>query len=226
MEQLLIMIRAVLWDMDGVISDTGEIHFQAWQHVFTPLGIEFTRDNFRHIFGMNNTTALSLIFDPGTEMGKIHQIDLEKEAKFRELAQGSLQLLPGVKTWLMYFKQAGIHQAIASSAPQQNIDVILEELKIRTYFDTVVSGAQIPGKPNPDVFLAAAQAFGAPPSSCVVVEDSVAGIEAANRAGMKCIAITTTSPAAILQGASLVLHSLEDLAPDQIESRLWPAKQD
>ena len=216
------MIQAVLWDLDGVIIDTGEAHYRAWLQVFQPLGIQFTRDNFREIFGMNNTTALSRYFDPETQLDLIHQVDQEKEALFREQILGQLHLLPGVAQWLSYFKDHGIPQAVASSAPQVNIDLIIHGLKVGRFFDALVSGATIPGKPDPGVFLAAARAVQAAPEYCVVVEDAVAGIQAACRAGMKSVAVTTTNPPDSLRDASLLLHSLADFDPAGLEAQLWP----
>ncbi len=215
-------LKAVLWDLDGVITDTGEFHYQAWVQIFTPLGIPFSRITFKEIFGMNNATTLSRFFDPNREAGRIREISERKEALFRELARGQMQLLPGVLSWLTYFKAQGIRQAVASSAPSANIDPMIAELGIGQYFDALVSGAKIAGKPDPGVFLLAAKTLGVKPADCLVIEDSVAGIEAAVRAGMCSVAVQTTNPAEVLKKASLVVNRLSDLAPAQVESRLWP----
>ena len=98
--------------------------------------------------------------------------------------------------------------AIASSAPGLNIQAILHELKITKYFDVILSGDEIPGKPDPGLFLAAARELEMPGERCMVVEDAIAGVEAARRAGMKCIAVATTNPPEALQGASLVANDL------------------
>jgi beta-phosphoglucomutase len=99
----------------------------------------------------------------------------------------------------------GARQAIASSAPCENIDALVDELAIRPYFQEIVSGADMPGKPDPAVFLTAARAAGHTACACLVIEDSVAGVTAARRAGMKCLAVTTTNPASRLTQADWIL---------------------
>jgi HAD superfamily hydrolase (TIGR01509 family) len=215
-------LKAILWDLDGVIADSGEIHYQAWTQLLTPMGVPFSRETFRSIFGMNNTDALSRLFDPVRDAGRIRALDREKEALFRKLAHSQLELLPGVWEWLTFFKSQGLRQAIASSAPAENIEVMVAELEIREFFDALVSGAKIPGKPDPSVFLLAAHTVGVEPADCLVVEDAVAGVEAASRAGMKSVAVLTTSPAEALHKASLIIPRLSDLKPERVNSLLWP----
>jgi HAD superfamily hydrolase (TIGR01509 family) len=213
-------IHAVLWDLDGVLTDSGDIHYQAWIEIFKPLGIPFTPADFRRCFGMNNATHLSQYFDPVQDAQQIQQIDIEKEALFRKLAHGRLQLFPGVLDWLTYFKTQGIPQAVASSAPAENVEVMIAELGIGAFFEALVSGALFPGKPDPGVFLLAARTLGVPPEDCLVIEDAIVGVEAACRAGMKSVAVLTTSPADALRGASLIVNRLSDLDPSRLEDLL------
>ncbi len=125
---------------------------------------------------------------------KVSQISEKKESLFRELIKGKAEPLPGVLDWLRQFQAWGIKQAITSSAPPENIEVLVAELKIEEFFDAIVSGFDLPGKPNPDVFLKAANTIQMEPENCIVIEDAIAGVEGAKRAGMKCIAVTTTNP--------------------------------
>jgi beta-phosphoglucomutase-like phosphatase (HAD superfamily) len=108
----------------------------------------------------------------------------------------------------------GYRQGVASSAPPANIDALIDGLGLRAYFDELVSGVDLPGKPEPAVFLEAARLLDVPPENCVVVEDAVAGVQAAKRAGMKCIAVTTTNSAQLLQEADIVVERLDTLAAD------------
>jgi HAD superfamily hydrolase (TIGR01509 family) len=130
------------------------------------------------------------------------------------MAAGQPLVLPGVHALLEALRRAGVHQAVGSSAPQANIDVLLAAGDLRPYFEAVVSAWGMPGKPDPAVFLEAAAQLGILPARCVVIEDSTAGIEAARRAGMQCIAVTNTHPAALLSAASLVVASLEEVTPE------------
>jgi beta-phosphoglucomutase-like phosphatase (HAD superfamily) len=109
----------------------------------------------------------------------------------------------------------GFHQAIASSAPQANIDALVDELHVREFFEVIVSGYDMPGKPHPMVFLRAADLMEVPATNCIVIEDSVAGVRAAKSAGMRCIAVTTTNPAQLLSEADVVVDSL-DVHPVEI----------
>ena len=123
-----------------------------------------------------------------------------------------VRLLPGVRQWLAWAKVQGVRQVVASSGEMANIAAIVSALEIGNYFDALVSGAFMPrSKPDPAIFLQAAGAAGVPPERCLVVEDGVVGIEAARRAGMRCLALTTTHPADRLAGADLVVDSLADL---------------
>ncbi len=128
-----------------------------------------------------------------------------KEILFRALLHGNVQALPGAQDWLARLRGWGARQAMASSAPPANIDVMLGELGIAGYFDAIVSGYALPSKPDPAVFVRAAERLGVRPSGCIVMEDAVAGVQAARRAGMRCIAVASTNPPAALHEANLVV---------------------
>jgi len=212
--------RGVIWDMDGVLVDTGELHYLAWSRVLPEYGLPFDREMFRATFGMNNAGILTLLLGRPPEPELLSEISDQKEQTFREMVPGNVSLLPGVLTWLKRLRSAGYHQAIASSAPQANIDTLVDELGLRDYFDALLSGFALPGKPDPSTFLQAAQAIQVPPERCVVVEDATAGVEGARRANMKCIALTTTNPAEALQAADIVVDRLDELPPDTFERLL------
>jgi HAD superfamily hydrolase (TIGR01509 family) len=209
--------RGVLWDMDGVLVDSGEFHFQAWSQALPEFGFQITRQFFLDTFGMNNAGILVRLLGHPPEPGLLNDISDRKEELFRRAVQGCAQPLPGVRDWLERLQAAGFRQAIASSAPQANIDALVDELGIRAYFAAAVSGAALLGKPDPALFLQAARTLEVAPERCIVVEDAVAGIEAARRAGMKCIAVTTTNPAQALQAADIVVERLDALPSDTFE---------
>lgn len=204
--------RAVLWDMDGVLVDSGELHYQSWLETLTALSIPFDREKFRQTFGMNNHGILTVLMGKPPEADFLEMVSNRKEGRFRALIHGRLQLLPGVLSWLKRFEERGVFQAVASSAPQANIEAIVDELDIRKYFAVLLSAYFMPGKPAPDIFLEAARQLGVSAEHCVVVEDSIAGVEAARRASMKCIAVTTTNPRQALMGADFVVDSLDEAA--------------
>jgi len=211
MAKTIANMQGVLWDMDGVLVDTGEAHFDSWRQVLAERGVPFSRADFERTFGMNNAGILELLKDEELVADEVQAISDRKEMLFRQLVKDKAKLLPGVLDWLARLESLGIRQAIASSAPHENIDVLVDELGLRGYFEAIVSGAAMPGKPNPDVFLEAARRIGVPPAACVVVEDAIAGVQAARYAGMRCIAVTTTNRADKLSAADIVVDSLDEL---------------
>jgi beta-phosphoglucomutase family hydrolase len=205
--------RGVLWDLDGVLVDSGEHHFEAWSQVLPEYGLDMSRELFQSTFGMNNAGVVLALLGRAPEPEFLAELSERKESQFRELLRSRVRALPGVRFWLERLKDEGVPQAIASSAPPANIDVVVDELGLRSYFDAIASGYDLPAKPDPTLFLEAARLIRAAPEHCVVVEDAVAGVEAAKRAGMKCIAVGTTNPAALLNGADLVVERLDVLPP-------------
>lgn len=207
-------VMGVLWDMDGVLVDTGEFHFQAWREVLAEHGIEFTYEFHQETFGMGNASILPLLLGDRLTPALLSEIADRKEQQFRAAVRGHAVPLPGVHAWLERLHDGGARQGIASSAPVANIDTLIDELGLRDYFDTIMSGVDMPGKPEPALFLEVARLLDVPPENCVVVEDAVAGVEAAKRAGMKCIAVTTTNQAKALSAADIVVDRLDALPAD------------
>lgn len=216
--------QGVLWDMDGVMVDTGQAHFQSWVNVLSEYDIPFSREFFRDTFGMNNAGILSILLGDRLTPELLAEIADRKEYLFREAVRGSVEPMPGVIPWLERLQEAGFRQGIASSAPVANIDTLVDELGVRARFDAIVSGVDLPGKPEPILFLKVAGMLHVPPERCVVVEDAVAGVEAAKRAGMSCIAVTTTSPSSALGTADIVVDRLDDLPPDTFQKLLRGAE--
>lgn len=207
---------AVLWDQDGVLVDSGDLHYESWQVALAEFGYSLDYETFARAFGMNNLSIIRMIVgDPSP--GQIQQIGDRKEIVYRQMIPGRLQVLPGVRPWLERLSRQGVPMAVASSAPIENIDATLDALDLRRYFAATISVAGRPGKPDPLVFIEAAQHLGYPPERCIVVEDAIAGVEAAHRAGMKCIAVLTTNPAEALQTAELVVENLELLPEDAFQ---------
>jgi HAD superfamily hydrolase (TIGR01509 family) len=160
---------------------------------------------------MNNTGVLTALLGEDIASEFLAKTADRKEEKFRRLVHRHVKPLPGVLGWLSALKGAGFRMGVASSAPTANIDALIDELEIRQYFDVLVSGVDMPGKPDPALFLEVARRIDVPPRRCVVIEDAIAGVEAAKRAGMACIAVATTNPAEALCEADIVVRRLNDL---------------
>lgn len=203
--------RAVIWDVDGVLVDSGPVHFAAWRQLARELGRDLGEEEFRHTFGMRDEDVVRHLFGdlPPEEAQALAE---RKEQLFRAAAPSRLRAQPGVRALLAELRRAGFAQAVASSAPPANVALTLDVLGIRGAFQAVVTGADVrKGKPDPEVFLLAAKRLGVPPARCVVVEDAVVGVEAARAAGMHCVAVVGTSSREELWRADLVVDSLEEL---------------
>ena len=209
-------LSTILWDMDGVMVDSGEFHYQAWMKVLKNYDIPFSREIFRTTFGMNNTGLLAKISKHPLDPALVAEISNWKEAQFRQDVRGNVKLLPGVRNWLQKAGERGLSQAVASSAPQDNIDLLLDELDVCHFFAAVVSAEYMPGKPDPAVFLEAARRIKVNPENCLVIEDAITGVEAAHRAAMKCLAVTNTNPVEALRQADWVVASLDQMPVDKL----------
>ena len=213
-------IKGILWDMDGVLVDTGDFHYQAWSTTLNQYQIPYSREKFNETFGMNNWSILALLLGPQLDQDTYIKISNQKEESFREVIRGKVKLLPGALETLEYLHSRGMRQAIASCAPPENIAALVDELQLRDHFEAVVSGYAMAGKPAPDVFLAAADAIHISPHECLVIEDAVTGVKGAKRAGMACLAVTNTHPAKSLGEADRVVDSLEEINQAEWESLL------
>lgn len=180
-----------LWDMDGTIVDTKRAHFEAFRDAFKSFGYDLDWEIFEGGFGRNNHSILPLYLGFTPDQTLADEIIAVKEQIFRKIALKSSTLVPGVESWLAAAKKAGISQAIASSAPIDNINALMGRFDLHKYFDFSVSGAKLPAKPEPDVFIKASKKFDETISQFVVIEDSVAGVQAGKRAGMVCIAVAS-----------------------------------
>jgi len=208
--------RAVLWDMDGVLVDSAEYHYAAWREALAREGVDLSYDAFRATFGQRNDTILRYLLGPDLPDSEVARIGDLKESLYRELVQTrGITPLSGVLDWLARLRDQGWRQAIASAAPRANVDAIVRALGIAHYFGAITSSEDVTrGKPDPQVYLIAAQRLSVPPARCVVVEDAPAGVEGARRAGMRCIGVTSTHPHL---DADLVVAALSDLPADSFE---------
>jgi beta-phosphoglucomutase len=217
------MKTAVLWDMDGTLVDSEEYHWQSWRQTMQAEGVSLTHQQFLASFGQRNDAILGGWLGASATAATIARIGDAKEICYRSLVEkGGLSPLPGVREWVSRLKAEGWVQAIASSAPRLNVETVLKVIGLEGAFDAIVSAEDVQrGKPDPQVFLTAAKYLGAEPAECIVVEDALAGVEAARRAGMKCISVRLSAAGT----ADVCVASLEALAPDSF-ARLLDRKDE
>lgn len=214
-------VRAVLWDMDGVIVDSGHYHMRSWQETYSRHGINYTEQDFSRDFGKRNEEIIRHVLGKAFTEEKFRAIAREKEITFRQLITGNVQALPGVVKLCEALDAAGFLQALVSSTPLENIDLIIGSLGIKNCFRQIISAYDVTeGKPSPQGYLLAARRLGAQPQNCLVIEDAVAGIVAARAGGMKCIAVTTTHPTEKLTAADFIFSNLESVTVTVVETLL------
>jgi beta-phosphoglucomutase len=214
--------RAALWDVDGTLIDSREYHWLSWRGALAEEGFEVTPEQFADSFGRRNDEILRGYF-PSYSADDITRVGEAKEVAYRRLVrERGIDLLPGVRRWLDRLREEGWRQAVASSAPRANLEVIVEALGLGGYFGAVAAAEDVTeGKPDPQVFLVAAARLGVGPSGCVVVEDAPAGTEAARRAGMRCVGVLSSHDGL---EADIVVRTLEELPDTAFDDLLKEAE--
>ena len=188
------LIKAVIFDLDGVIVDTAHYHFLAWKRLANELGIDLTLEDNERLKGVSRMHSLDIILSLGKDITlsphEKEQLANKKNTWFVDYVERMSpdEIFPGVKGLLQQLRAKGIKVGLASSS--KNAQTILQLLRIVNEFDTIVDGTMIThSKPDPEIFLLAAQKLSLDPKDCLVFEDAEAGVEAAIAAGMKCIGI-------------------------------------
>ncbi len=212
---------AIIWDVDGTLVDTAELHFESWVKLATEIGKSFTRADFKATFGRRNPEIIRSLFGEHLTEAEIADMGGRKESYYRKEAGKGVSLLPGVLALLEGFAQKGIKQAIGSSTPRENVELILTLTESRRFFQAIVAMEDTQrGKPDPQVFLVGAEKLKASPDRCIVFEDAVAGVQAAKAGGMKCVAVRFvghhSAEALHNAGADRVVESLEELNADEV----------
>lgn len=212
-------IQACLFDLDGVIVDTAVYHYKAWKRLANQLGFDFTQEQNELLKGVSRVRSLEIIL----EIGGVIKTDAEKE----ELATRKNnwyvdminqmrpdEILPGAREFVQTCRDAGIKTALGSAS--KNSMTILEKINMVDLFDTIIDGNKVSkAKPDPEVFLKGAEALGVDPSTCVVFEDAIAGVEAAINGGMKVVGIGSLN---VLKGADLVVNGLSEMSLERLRN--------
>lgn len=217
-------LQAVIFDLDGVITNTAEYHYQAWRDLAESLGIAFNREFNESLKGLSRMKSLDMILAKSqTQLSDEDRRELaaQKNQHYLKLVADICpkDLLPGVQGFLSQLAQEGIQMVLASAS--RNAPQIVDNLGVKNYFQAIVDPALLArGKPAPDIFLKAADLIGVKPRDCVGIEDASAGIEAIKAAGMLAVGIGDEK---ILAQADLVLSSTAQLELSKILT-LWNTK--
>ncbi|UOE50750.1 beta-phosphoglucomutase [Mucilaginibacter sp. SMC90] len=210
-------IKACIFDLDGVIVDTAVYHYKAWKRLANSLGFDFTEHQNEQLKGVSRVRSLQLILGWGgvtkTEAEQ-EQLATQKNNWYMEMVNQMKpeEILPGAKEFLITCRAVGLKTALGSAS--KNSMTILEKIGITDMFDAVIDGNKVSkAKPDPEVFLAGAQALGVQPEECVVFEDAIAGVEAAIAGDMKVVGIGSPD---VLTGANLVIKGLDEMTLDKL----------
>ncbi|WP_420150402.1 HAD family hydrolase [Spirosoma sp.] len=188
-------MKAVIFDMDGVIVDTNPHHRTAWREYYQRNGKSLSDDDFvQYVSGKHNKDIVAHLFTNQTiTSDEVVRLSNEKEALFRELYRPVIQPVAGIITFLKSLKEAGIRTAVATSAPVENLDFVVDTLNIRPYFDALLNESMVSHpKPDPEIYQKAMEMLGVTPTESVIFEDSITGIQAAKAAGAYVVALATT----------------------------------
>jgi beta-phosphoglucomutase len=212
-------IEAVIFDLDGVLIDSSDAHLESWRRLARDLGRTVTEEQFKSTFGRQNRDIIPTLFGESLNPERIEELGETKERYYREIVRDNVPALPGAADLVRACANAGLRCAVGSSGHPKNINLALRALGIDSIIEAVVSGHDVTkGKPDPQVFLLAAQRLDLAPETCAVIEDAPAGIEAALAAGMTAIAVTTEHPQERLSHAHLIVNGPQDLSPERIKA--------
>jgi beta-phosphoglucomutase family hydrolase len=206
--------RAFIFDMDGTIVDNMGFHTDSWLAFFARRGKNFDADEFfRETAGRQGREIIRAHLGADIPDDEVAVLTQEKDAVYREMYGPHRKTIAGFDELIAQAKVRGVKLAVATAAPPPNITFILDELGVRRHFDAVVGAADVAhGKPHPDVFLKAAERLGVAPEDCIVFEDAPLGVEAARRAGMRAVVLTTTLPAEAFAQFDNVIKIVRDFS--------------
>jgi beta-phosphoglucomutase len=205
------LIKACIFDLDGVIVDTARYHYLAWKRLAQEIGVDLTLEDNERLKGVSRMRSLEIILEIGGVSLSEHEKERlanKKNGWFVDYVERMVpeEIFPGVKSMINNLRQHGIKVALASSS--KNAKTVIQLLHIQNDFDAVVDGTMITNtKPHPEIFLLAASKLGIEPRNCVVFEDAEAGVEAALAAGMKCVGVGSPD---LLKAANRVVSTTSD----------------
>jgi beta-phosphoglucomutase len=212
---------AAIFDMDGVLVDTYRAHFRSWLEMAASEGLQFSEEEFAPTFGRTSREIIAhFCGEDRYDDAQIAELDRRKEAAFRRIIADHFPAMPGAVDLLRSLHEAGFRLAVGSSGPPENVQLVVDKLAVRDLFGAIVTGADVTrGKPDPQVFLLAAERLGVPPPRCVVIEDAAVGVAAAHAAGMTSVGLVSTGRTREeLAAAAAVVGSLSEISPSLLQN--------
>ena len=214
------MSYAVIFDVDGVLVDSYQPHWQSWQRLAEETGAIFSEENFAATFGQTSREIIRRFWPGDHDDQSVKQLDDRKEYLYREILHEHFPAMAGAVDLIDALLADGFHLGVGSSGPPENVTLTLRQLERAEVFEAVVTGRDVHrGKPDPQVYRLAAERLGVTPARCVVIEDAAPGIEAAHRAQMACVGLVSTGRTREeLAAADLLVDALGALTPQRLRS--------
>jgi len=211
---------AVIFDMDGVIVDSNPVHVVALRQYFTTIGLNLPESELeKRVFGRANKDWIADLFGDSLKPKEIQFHSQAKEKLYREMFAPDIHPLKGSVPFLQSLKANHIPAAVASSAISENVEWVLQQTRTREYFDFYLSETNIQrGKPDPEIYLKAAERLHLSPAHCIIIEDSFSGVQAAKSAGCKVVAVTTTHRPDEFKNVDLVIADFRELSIESLIS--------
>jgi HAD superfamily hydrolase (TIGR01509 family) len=209
---------AVVFDMDGVLIDSGAHHRASWRALCADIGVEPPHEFWRLTIGRPAEEAVQMLLGRPMSPAEASALGRRKRAHYARLAGRGIMAIPGVAAYVAGLAQRGVPRAVATSAPRADLERLLPAIGLRGYFEVVVTAEDVRlGKPDPEVYVRAARGLGLSPCACLVFEDAPVGVQAARGAGMRVIGVTTahTAEELLAAGAEHTIPHFEGLS--------WPA---
>jgi beta-phosphoglucomutase len=220
------MKHAFIFDMDGVLTDNMQFHADSWVELFSDFGLQGL-DAERYLVetaGMKGLDVLRYFLDPQISEAEAERLTELKDFLYRVMSRELIKPMPGLRQFLDTAEKRNVQLGIGTGAGPKNIEYVLGILGMTKTFRAIVNPSQVKhGKPQPDIFLRVATLLEVPPSACIVFEDAIPGVEAAQKAGMQCVAVTTTNRADAFSRFDNVLQIIDDftlLCPDDLMRKL------
>ncbi|MGO1244360.1 HAD family phosphatase [Sphingobacterium sp. JB170] len=209
---------AVIFDMDGVICHTNPFHAKAFTVFFDKYKIPYTQKDFeQHMYGKHNSHIMTHFFGRPIAGAELKELEHEKEALFREIYSENVATIPYYKEFLDDLKFHGLNTAVATSAPQANLELILDKLQIGNKMESLLASEDVSlHKPHPEVYLKSAEKIGVPPNRCLVFEDSFSGVTAGLNAGMKVVGVLSSHKKEDLPPCSLYIENYSEINASKV----------
>jgi len=208
----------VIFDMDGVLIDSADAHWESWRRLADENGLSVNREHFTSTFGRSSSDIIPLLFGE-LSLTKTRALSERKEAIYRDLLGDAPPIVAGAVELVHSLHAAGIALALGSSGPRANIDLVLGAMRVAEDMSVIISADDVTrGKPDPQVFQLSAQRLGLAPNRCIVIEDAPVGVQAAKAAGALAVAVLIYHPRRSFAQADFTVDRLTDLSVQQLRA--------